>query len=175
MLVNMGVLMRWQQPEPDRDPALWTELSRRLGALARSLTRDEADAADLTQQTFARVLASRPERATHVGYLRQTLMRVWISRQRSLRREAARWLRIARHQTYAVWPADRLSESETVQRVRMQIELLPPMQRAVLALRLIEELDYEQIAATLDISIESARSTLHAARQKVRQAAGDSE
>ncbi|MFN0137762.1 MAG: RNA polymerase sigma factor [Phycisphaerae bacterium] len=175
MLVDMGFLMRWQQPEPDRDPALWTELSARLHALARSLTRSEADAADLTQQAFAQVLATRPERATHVGYLRQTLMRVWISRQRSMRREAARWLRIARQSALAVLPVDRVSDAEAVDRVRTQIDLLPPMQRAVLALRLIEELEYEQIATTLGISVESARSTLHAARLKVRLAAGETE
>jgi len=44
----------------------------------------------------------------------------------------------------------------------------------VLVLRLVEELDYEQIAETLSCSVETVRANLHVARRHVRETMGES-
>ena len=165
--------MPQHRPDPSGESALWTELSHRLRGLARGLTRREHEADDLTQQTIAQVLARSPERALHVGYLRQTMLRLWLSQQRSARRQVARLLRVAAERALSIVPSDGAAHREAAERVRDAIELLPPQQRAVLALRLIEELDYGEIAETLGISIEAVRATLHLARARVRAVVGE--
>ncbi len=53
------------------------------------------------------------------------------------------------------------------------LRALPARQRAVVVLRLVEELDYAQIAETLDCSVGSVRSILHLARTRLRASLGE--
>ncbi|MBL8762661.1 MAG: sigma-70 family RNA polymerase sigma factor [Phycisphaerae bacterium] len=151
----------------------WRALASRLESLAMALTRNQADADDLVQQTLLKLLGKAPERADHLGYARATMTRAWLDEQRSVRRRVRRMFDAARlhptiHQDRAA-----LDESELIERVGRAIDTLPPRQRAVFALRLMEGLDYEAIAQVLDCSIETVRASLHLARQRVRRHLGE--
>ncbi len=156
---------------PDWD--LITASLRRF-ALALCGNPDEAD--ELTQQALARVLDRSPDYADHAGYLRQTLTNLWLERRRGLRRE------IARHTAAAISrlssaifppPAHNLDQQEQIARARRAIDLLPPRQRAALAMRLIEQLSYDDIAAALDTTVAAARANVHLARESLRRTLGD--
>ena len=136
------------RPSPD-----WTALSERMRRMAIALTHGQDDAEELTQQTFASLLAKNPDRIEHLGYARRTMVRLWLDRQRSLRRRAAHLARLAFSARRWHADADPLSVSEQKARMRRAIESLPPKQRAVLILRLVEELGYDQIAEALNCSV----------------------
>ena len=157
----------WSQP-PD-----WPALAHRLRRLALALTRRSDDADDLAQATFAALLAKAPDRIAHVGYARQTMLRLWLDQQRSLRRRLARLGRLAAARPVAWIAGDSAADAEQAARVEQAVASLPPLQRASLVLRVVEELGYAEIAQMLGTTIESVRTSLHLARQRVRDIAGD--
>ena len=150
----------------------WAGLTERLRRVALGLTRSRETADELVQQTLAALLAKAPQQATSLGYARRALVRQWLDTQRSLRRRAARLARAAAGQRGWYAPADAADEAEQAALARKAIERLPPLQRAVLTLRLVEELDYAAIAEIVDGTVESVRASLHLARRRVREALG---
>lgn len=160
----------------------WGRLAGMLRRYALALSGNAAEADDLAQQTLARLLARQAGKADHVGYARQTLTRLWLDRQRSLKRRLARLAAIARHPTAASHgarqraaddPSGSSAQRETARQVRRAVSALPPMQRAVVVLRLIEDMDYAHIADILETSEDSVRSSLHLARKRLRTILGD--
>ena len=61
-------------------------------------------------------------------------------------------------------PHDEFSSQETVTRVRQAISTLPENYREVVVLCELEEMSYEEAAATLDCPVGTVRSRLHRAR-----------
>ncbi|MGB2987169.1 MAG: RNA polymerase sigma factor [Phycisphaerae bacterium] len=161
--------------EPEKSMAApdWSVLRERLWRIALALTRSRDDADDLTQQTLVTLLAKRPDHADHTGYARRTMFRLWLDQQRSFRRRlrrAARWAVTTRP-----WhmDRDRMSTSDQYERMQRAIETLPPRQHATVVLRLVEELNYAEIAAMLGCPIQAVRANLHLARQRIRQLVGE--
>ncbi len=151
----------------------WSTTTERLRWTALALTRSTEDADDLTQQTLVTLLEKKPDRADHIGYGRKTMVRLWLDQRRSLRRRLARLGRLAL--VTKPWYVDRdeLAVDDQHRRLHDVIEALPAGQRAVLVLRLVEELDYAEIARTLDCSVQTVRANLHLGRQRVRQLIGE--
>ena len=141
--------------------------------MALALTHCTDDAEELTQQTFAALLAKNPDRVEHLGYARRTMVRLWLDRQRSVQRRVAHLARLAFSARRWHADADPLSVSEQKARMRRAIESLPPKQRAVLVLRLVEELGYDQIASALKCSVQTVRAHLHLGRRRVRELLGE--
>lgn len=146
----------------------WRAIATRLQAVARALTRNADEAADLTQQTFATLLARAPQKCGHYGYARQTLVRLWLDDRRSWRRSLRRLALAAVERSSHGVDSSILEQEEQVQALRAAIERLPARQRAALVLRLVEGQSYVRIAEILDCSVEAARANLHAARQRLR-------
>jgi RNA polymerase sigma-70 factor (ECF subfamily) len=68
------------------------------------------------------------------------------------------------------WPEDQLLADETRAVIDRAIGELPPLQRAVVAMRDIEGLSSEEVQEALDVSAVNQRVLLHRGRQKVREA-----
>jgi RNA polymerase sigma-70 factor (ECF subfamily) len=68
---------------------------------------------------------------------------------------------------------DQPTGAEEHDSVHRAIDALPPQQRAAIVLRVIEGLDYAEIAATLGCPVGAVRANLHLARKKVRQMLGE--
>ena len=66
-------------------------------------------------------------------------------------------------------PLSRLLASEAVQQLEAALEELPPQMRRCAQLRLFQELKYREIAELMKLSIETVKSQLHQARQRLRQ------
>jgi RNA polymerase sigma factor (sigma-70 family) len=144
-----------------------------LWQTALALTRSHHDADELAQQTITTLLARHPDRADHRGYARQTMLRIWLNQQRSMRRRMLRTARLAAMTTFRFVDRDRVDGDELHERMHQAIDTLPPQQHAALVLRVVEELSYKEIAATLGSSVQTVRANLHLARQRVRKLLGE--
>ncbi len=147
---------------PDGTPD-WTWISRTLLRIAGALTGNTDDAEELTQRTLAALLAKAPHKVAHLGYARRSMLRLWLDEQRSLRRRfraLASFALVNRRHADDTGP-------ETRELARRVINTLPPVQRAVLVLRLVEGLTSDEIATSLDIDVRAVRSNLHLARARI--------
>jgi RNA polymerase sigma-70 factor (ECF subfamily) len=153
--------------------AEWSALAARLRRYAMALTRDMHEAEDLSQQTLASMLARGTTPDDPEAYAITSATRLWISRQRSIRRSVARLARFAVGQPRAARPdtgPDRREQREAIDRA---VHALPPVQRAVFVLRVVEQLDYAGIAAALECDVGAVRASLHLARARLRTALAD--
>jgi RNA polymerase sigma factor (sigma-70 family) len=156
------------QPPPD-----WQVVSDALRRYALALTGRTAEAEDLAQQTLAHLLARAPDKATHAGYARRTMTRLWLDDQRSLRRRLRRYALLARRSIESSTPGEGMTDGELTGAVARRIAVLPPQQRAVLVMRLVEDMDYEHIAEALETSVSAVRANLHLARRALASSLGD--
>ncbi len=63
-----------------------------------------------------------------------------------------------------------LSQSQTIHRIRSEIDKLPGAQRAALTMWMTEDLSYEEIAAELSTSVAAVKSLIFRARQNLEKA-----
>ena len=143
-----------------------------LYRVALSLVRNPAEAEDIVQDTFVRVLERRSGLARIVE-LRPWLVRIaWnlaIDRARRIRPEQMDDL-FAAGLVSADVPADQaLDEAGRIRQVLAAIDALPARERQTLLLSAMEELSAAEIAAVLGRSESSVRSLLFRARAHLRQ------
>jgi RNA polymerase sigma-70 factor (ECF subfamily) len=149
-------------------------------ALARWLTRNDADAADVVQEACLR--AFRYFDSYREGDAKSWLLKIvrrtcydWLERNRSadlvpLETEIDPDGSIHAPPTAAL-DADALLQSRSdLRRLDRLIEALPPPLREAIVLRELHELDYRQIAEVTGVPIGTVMSRLHRARSALRQA-----
>lgn len=137
-------------------PAVWGFFRRRVW--------DRARAEDLTQETFVALLKSAPRYEVRAPF-RSFLFGI-----------AYNLLKEERRRPHAFDGSDALPglaadspDLDAVMHVRQAIDALDPIDRDVLLLREFETLSYTEIAATLDVPINTVRSRLFRARMAVRE------
>ena len=64
-------------------------------------------------------------------------------------------------------PADRLEERERAERIQRKLRLLRPEHRAVLVLRDVEGLSYDEVARVTETPLGSVKGRLHRARTEL--------
>lgn len=148
-------------------------------ALARWLTRNDADAADVVQEACLRAFR-------YFGSYREGDAKSWLLK--IVRRTCYDWLERNRpaeltpleldgdpdgsvHNPPAAVDADALLESRSdLRRLNVLIESLPPSLREAIVLRELQELDYRQMAEVTGVPIGTVMSRLHRARAALRRA-----
>lgn len=157
------------------DEAAFRDLVDRQGrylyGVAHALTGNPTDAEDLVQETFVGAIRSR---FRGQASLRTWLVRILVNRAGMLRRSKRRHRQVAidppvmgsRHEL-----AVRPSTSATEARLDLTTMLagLSPEHRAVIVLRELEGLSYEQMAAVLQVPRGTVESRLHRAREELRK------
>jgi RNA polymerase sigma-70 factor (ECF subfamily) len=151
---------------------------RRIYAITRRMSGNHDDANDLAQETFLaayRVLERFDERKSFIAFL----SRIAINRSINHLRRRKRWRRIETRQSeeaaravtgQAGAGADRQMERDRLMdRLQKAIEALPPEQKAVLTLKVDQEMSYREIAAALKISPGTVMSRLSRARARLRK------
>jgi len=147
--------------------------------LCRSILRHPEDAEDATQEIFVRVyeaLGQFAGRGAFGAWLRRLTVNHCLNRTQSAATKAA-----ARSYSLDLMaetlpasqecdPEERLLRSEEQARIKMELNDLPPSQRAALGLRLLEGLSYEEIAELMGVPVNSVRSWLHRGRARLREA-----
>ena len=162
--------------------AAFDELVRRhqrsIWRIARRYLGNDADAADVAQQTFVRAYRAL------VGFRGAASVRSWLFRiainlalnhVRDHRREvpagAAADLGEARL-VAAATGAQRIIDGEDSARLRAAIAELPPKQRMVLELRVFEELPFREVAEMCDCTENAAKVNFHYAVRRLKEILG---
>lgn len=148
--------------------ALYDQLAPALLRTARTMLGSTSEAEDSVQDVFMSLVRSR-DRLANVEDLPAylfTALRHAVGRrltQRSAERRSLEQLALHGHSES---PAPSCSEEEDLERALAQ---LPDEQRQVIALKIDAGLTFAQIAAVLNISLNTAASRYRYALQKLRQ------
>lgn len=155
----------------------------RMLAVAKQLLKNDTDAQDAVQEAFLtafKSLASFEARSSLATWLHRIVVNAALMKLRSQRRhpeqsidELLPQFKADGHQMApcAKWStsaSDALERAETQQLVRQCIDRLPEIQRTVLLLRDIQEIETAEVARLLEISPEAVKVRLHRARQALR-------
>ena len=168
--------------DEDACARLVTDHQRMVYQLGLHLLGDSQEAMDLSQEVFLRVFRTLPQ------FRGQSALRTWIyrialnqaaNRQRWWRRRhQSRQVALEEHaETHGELPDRRqdampdtvLQRRETAGRVWSALEALPFDQRAVIVLREIDGLSYDEMAGSLGVAVGTVKSRLARARQSLRE------
>lgn len=135
----------------------------RLRRFAHALSRDPADADDLTQASVERALKSRDQwqEGTRLDSWCFRIMRnLWIDTARSRSRRAVH--EVSEEEGVGVGddPRDSIEASIDLQRVMRAMSRLPDEQREVVALILVEGFGYREVSEMLALPIGTVSSRL---------------
>lgn len=174
--------------DPTAIETLMAEHSGRVYRLAFGITRNHADAEEVTQDVFLTILRKG---GTFEG---RSALSTWIYRVASnaaLNKRRGKWREMevsleAQLPTFkedghrrgdpayltADWSADperAVLQGETRRVLEQALDTLPPRYRAILVLRDVEELSNEEVAEVMGESVGSVKSRLHRARMALRE------
>ena len=159
-----------EQETHARVTALVEEYSTTLYRVAYSVTRNTADAEDVVQETFLRVLRHRSKLAEVRDY-RVWLVRIAWNLVLDRKRRAKTRPQVDDFEDLArVLPTSELSAEKRVitaqrhARILALIDTLPAREREVLLLSAVQELSTVEIALVLDTTESTIRSRLYRAR-----------
>ena len=140
--------------------------------LALSMTRNQSDAEDITQETYLRLWRSIREVKIESpkAYILRTARNLVLDLIRKSSRQATDEpdLDIEDISSDSRPDVSYLQKIEAEQ-IRRSIEELPPSAREIIILRDIEGLSYSEIASTLSIAEGTLKSKLFRARERLRQ------
>lgn len=141
----------------------------RAQAVARAVVRDPTSVDDVVQESFLRAY----DRIGQIG--EPSTFPSWLAA--IVRNEAVTWLRrnakpeqVAIHQTSEPAQPEPVAADPRLDRLRLALDRLQPVYREILRLKYDANLDYQQIAETLDLSVANVEKRLYRARQSLLQA-----
>jgi len=146
-------------------------LSKKLLRFALQILQDEEEAKDVLQDTFLKLWQKRDElekveniQAFAIRMIRNRCLDV-IRARRTVSMEVVKKHHLPDEDSP---DNDVLELSDSVGLVKQIISELPDLQRTVIQLRDIEQLEYEEIAEATDMNVNAIRVNLSRARKKVR-------
>ena len=176
---DLATLRRAQAGDRDAIAELVTGQQRYVYSIAMSLMRDPAEAADLTQDAFVRVLKSL---GTYRG---ETKFTTWLYRLvvniglDRLRRRGRPLVRMDEDPDFDVASEDPLLDApDVVERleqaamVRRALDELPDAQRLALTLHYFDELRYEDIADVMGVPLNTVKSHIRRGKERLARALG---
>jgi RNA polymerase sigma factor (sigma-70 family) len=157
----------------------WDEVVRNHGdrvyRLAFRLSGNRADAEDLTQETFVRVFRSLSDftPGTFEGWLHRITTNLFLDmvrRRGRIRFDALPDDAADRLPSGSAGPEQTYAENHLDPEIQSALDSLPADFRAAVVLCDLEELSYEEIAATLNVKVGTVRSRIHRGRVLLREA-----
>ncbi len=149
-----------------------TELGPRLIAVARGICRDSDLAEDIVQEAFVKLWKTPPDGPEQVvpSWMRRVVINLSINQLR-------RRKRTERMPEFSTDPAlrcdhrpDRQVElSDNVNRVQQALDKISADKRAIIVMRVYEQMAYQDIANALDIPVGTVMSRLNRARKALKE------
>lgn len=146
-------------------------MSNKLLRFAIQFLQDEEEAKDVLQDVFLKLWQKREE-LVKVENLEAFIMRMMRNRcldliraRRTVSLEVVKNVKIPEEEKQET---DHLEIADSVVLVKRIIGELPDIQRTVIHLRDIEQLEYEEIAEATQMNVNAIRVNLSRARKKVR-------
>jgi RNA polymerase sigma-70 factor (ECF subfamily) len=155
----------------------------KVTALATGMLRNRDDALDVVQDTFAKAYQSLDRfkgESNFYTWLYRITLNLCIDHQRRVARmplapieasespEESPGINASRDDAQRDDPLQRVHESEVGHRIRQAIAELTPEHRAVILLREVEGLSYEEISLALECPKGTVMSRLHYARRQLQ-------
>lgn len=164
------LVRRLQRGEMGALKEAYEQHGARVHRLCLRLLGRSCDAEDATQDVFIKLFeraGSFDRRARFTTWLHQLTVNLCLHRLEKERLRASRPLPEgdSAPEDLRETPVERLGRAEERGLLQALLLRLPPEQRAVLVLREIEELSYQEIAETLAIPIGTVMSRLSRARE----------
>lgn len=175
------LIQRARRGDPEAFQRLVEEHLPRLWRVAWRILRHREDTEDVMQEVFLAAFRALP------GFRGESSLSTWLHRiavtralnyrdtaAERIRQASEPWTGSAGEEFRAGgdWrapsPLKSLESRELMRRVTRCLEKLPPAWRAILALRDVESLSYEETARTLGIALGTVRSRLARARLALR-------
>lgn len=143
--------------------------------LALRLSANSSDADDVFQEVFLRVyrFSDGHRGGSLKGWLRRITMNVFFTRNQKAGREIPEEGVAENVPSLLNEPGTLLEEANLGAKLEQAIQSLAPEMRAVLVLRSIEELSYQEIAEILEVPIGTVRSRLARARGHLMERLGE--
>ena len=163
-------------PPPDPFERELSELLPRLRRFAHALSRDSAQADDLTQMTFERALRSRDQWQSGTrldSWLYRIMRNLWIDTVRARGRKEKYEAPAEEAERIGEDPREALDAAIELQRAMQAMQQLPDEQREVVALILVEGFGYREAAEMLDLPIGTVSSRLVRGRTALLQMLGE--
>ncbi len=141
----------------------FVELQNKLHRVATQLLNDQSEAEDAIQDTFCNLWNSNlPETSEEARYkLFAVLRNVCLNKLK----KKQRYTQILDNDV--ILPEEQYEESERIK--KLLFSSLTPLQKKILQMVVSEDMDYEEVARRLDISVESVRMNVCRARKKMRE------
>jgi RNA polymerase sigma-70 factor (ECF subfamily) len=157
--------------DSDAYRVLYERYQDRVFATVHRIVGDYEEAVDVTQDVFVKVYRELPSFAFQSKFS-TWLYRIAVNFSINKVNERERHGRVHRKLALDAGEADRADPPVAVERVHAAIQELSPKLRAVVALRYLQNLTYEEIADVLDLSVGTVKSRLHLAHEALREALG---
>lgn len=149
---------------------------RRVVGVAQAVAHNREDALELAQEAFVRAFENLPRfesRSSFSTWLYRIAVNLAIDfRRRETRHVVLRGLEaeseLRRIPSHADDAYRAVRRSELSERIRKALDQLTPEHRAVILLREVEGLSYDEISDTLDVPRGTVMSRLHYARNRLR-------
>jgi RNA polymerase sigma-70 factor (ECF subfamily) len=189
--VDLELVRRAQKGDEAAFRQLVERHQRRAFAIALGLVRHEQDARDIVQDAFLRVHKSLPAfqgTSSFFTWLYRIVTNLAIDLVRrpgrnadELEEERQRSSSPSGESIDPMWvsridgadPIDVLRRKELQDRMRAAIDALPSYHKAVILMREVEGLSYEEMAEAMQVSKGTIMSRLFHARQKLQKALAD--
>jgi RNA polymerase sigma-70 factor (ECF subfamily) len=162
--------------------ALVQKNQRRAYAVALGMVHDPDDARDITQEAFLKVhknLATFEGDAQFFTWLYRIVMNLAIDHLRKKRGEKVEFDDTLSHESdddtgiaprrTGFDPAKALTDKELREKIRGALSKLSPVHRAVLVMREVDGLSYQEMAEQTGVSIGTIMSRLFHARKKMQK------
>jgi RNA polymerase sigma-70 factor, ECF subfamily len=177
VLAEMQLLQSWRQGDPNALGTILRAYQRRIYGVCVRMLHDQEAAMDLAQESIVRIIEGLP------GYDGRSSLSTWMIRVTMncclthLRKQKLR-----KHQSLDHVGSDEpprrgeLSGPEHVEQGEVREGLvralseLDPDSRAILVLRDVQGLDYQQVAEVLGVPLGTVKSRIFRAREALRSA-----
>ena len=181
-LRELQLVKEWREGDPAALAELLTGYQRRIYGVCSRMVRDREDAADLTQEALIKVIegiSSYDARARLSTWIIRVTMNCCLShlRKQRLRQHASldegddegtpRGVNL--EQIGEPSSLARVEQAEAQRVLLCALEQIEPPMRAILVLRDLQELDYQQIAEVLEVPVGTVKSRLFRARAALRE------
>lgn len=149
---------------------LMIRYERQIYRLCYRFVENREDAMDLAQEVFIKAFEHLP------GFRRQSSVKTWLYRIamnhciNHLRKHSQEFVEVTDRIGSTTSSAHKdLEEKERRTHVRLLVKRLPPKQRAILELRINEQLSYEEIARMSGRSVSTIKASVFFALEKLRK------
>jgi RNA polymerase sigma factor (sigma-70 family) len=146
----------------------------KLYRFALKITGNSFEAEDVVQEVMEKVWRSPEDQIEKVQNWEAWCMMLTrnrsIDKKRSAQNKRTENIEGVLHlSSNAMNPAQNTESNDSIQYIRNIMQDLPEKQRLVMHLRDIEDMSYEEIAETLEISLEQVKTNLHRSRKFMRE------